>query len=61
MKRTIINKFQRFLGRVSAETFLKWIILVVNPKNRQALGTSPPDPGLGSMTGECARSYSERT
>jgi len=33
----------RFLGRISAETCLKWIILVVNPHNRQTMGAPPPD------------------
>jgi len=39
-----MNKFQRFLGRISAETCLKWIILVVNRKNRQILEDPPSDP-----------------
>jgi len=38
-----MNKFRKFLGRISAEHAQKWIILVVNPKNRQALGAPPPD------------------
>jgi len=58
---TIINKFRRFLGRISAETCLKWIILVVISKNRQALGAPSPDLHLGTMTREYARPYSQWT
>jgi len=57
-RRTIRNKFRRFLGRISAKTCLKWIILLVNPKNHQAMGTPPSDLCLDSMTKECVRSYS---
>jgi len=27
-----MKKFRRFLGRISAKAYLKWIILVVNPQ-----------------------------
>jgi len=33
---------KHFLGRISAETCLKWIILVVNPNNRQVLCLQTP-------------------
>jgi len=39
-----MNNFRRFLGKISAETYLKWIIFIVNLKNRQALGAPPLDP-----------------
>jgi len=39
-----MNKFGRFLGRISTETCLKCIILVVNPQNCQALGALLPNP-----------------
>jgi len=38
-----MNKFRKFLGKISAETYLKWIILVENPPNRQALEAPPLD------------------
>jgi len=31
-RHTIMNKFRRFLGRISAETCVKMDYLVVNPK-----------------------------
>jgi len=45
-----MDKFRSFFGKISAETCLKWIILViVNPKNL--------NPRLSLMTREYARPY----
>jgi len=41
-RRTIMNKFRKFLGSISAETCLKWIILVINP---------PKSPSAGGVSG----------
>jgi len=38
------NQVSTVLGSISAETCLKWIIFVVNPPNRQALGALPQTP-----------------
>jgi len=46
------NKFQRFLDRISAETFLKCIILVIIQKNRHGLGAPPSNllpPAAGAL------------
>jgi len=51
-----INKFRRCLA---AETCLKMHYFGKNPKNRQALGASLPDPHLYSMTRKCARLHTQ--
>jgi len=44
-KHTIMNKFERFLDRISAETCLKMDYLVVNlQKSPSARRLRPPDP-----------------
>jgi len=55
-RRTMMNKFRRFLGRISVEACLKRITLVVSisPKSPNA-GGSPPDPRLESMNRESAK------
>jgi len=42
-----MNKFRRFLGRISSETCLKWIILKVNLQKLAELPDSLP-PRLGA-------------
>jgi len=39
-----MNKFRRFLFRISAKTCLNIIILLVNSPNRQSQRAPPPDP-----------------
>jgi len=41
---TIMKKFRRFLGGISAETYLKWIVLVINPPKSQSAGVSVHRP-----------------
>jgi len=47
-----MNKFRRFLSRISAETWLKIDSFGNKSPDGQALGDPPPDPRLGSMTRE---------
>jgi len=37
-----MNKFGRFLGRISAETCRKWIIFVVNPPKSPSASRQAP-------------------
>jgi len=54
-RRTIMNKFRRFLGRISAETCLKMNYFgSISPKTPNA-GSLLPDARLDSMNKECAK------
>jgi len=49
------EQVSKVLFRISAETCLKWIILLVNSLNLQPLEDPPLDPYLDLMTRECAK------
>jgi len=46
-----MNKCETFLGRVSAETCLKWINLAVNPQKAPSAGGSAPQTPLPPVAG----------
>jgi len=55
-RRTIMNKFRRFLFRISAKVYLKidYFARLKSSKSPSA-GAQPPDPRLDSITRECAK------